>query len=216
MSSSTTGVLSTSGSATPAEREGLPWWARRTGFGWINVITGFFSLLATAILVGERLELYTDASHHASCDFGGPFSCTSVMKSSEAALFGFPNPFIGLVGFSILIVTGVVLLAGAKLARWYWIAYSVGVVAAFSFLVWLYTQAVYDIKALCIYCMICWLMMIILVFVVLGRNILVGDIPAPKFLQGWARNWMWITVVIVTLACAASIFIQFMSQFLNM
>lgn len=216
MSSSTTGASNTTASATPTQQEALPWWAARTGFAWINIITGFFSLLATAILVGERIDLYVDANHHASCDFGGPFSCTSVMKSPEAALFGFPNPFIGLVGFTILLVTGVVLLAGAKLARWCWIAYSVGVVAAFTFLVWLYTQAVYDIKALCIYCMICWLMMIILVFVVLGRNILVGDFPAPEFLHGWARNWMWITVVIVALACAASIFIKFMAQFLNM
>jgi uncharacterized membrane protein len=216
VSSSITGVSQSSGSTGLVEDHDLPWWARSTGFGWINVVCGVFSLLATCILVGERLQLFVNADYHPSCDFGGPFSCTSVMKSDQAALFGFPNPFIGLVGFTILVVTGVVLVAGAALPKWYWNVYALGNVAAFVFLVWLYSQAVFEIKALCIYCMICWLMMTFQVFLVLARNVLVGAVPAPGWLAAWARNWAWITAVVVVLACAASIFIKFMAQFLSM
>lgn len=214
MSTTITGV-----SGPPAtsglDPDQLPWWARRTGFGWINVITGVLSLLATAVLVGERIQLYMDAGHRASCDFGTAFSCTSVMKSEAAALFGFPNPFIGLVGFTVLVVVGVVAAVGAALPRWFWNTYFVGVLAAFVFLVWLYSQAVYSIRALCIYCMVCWLMMIFLVFITLARNVLTGVMPAPAWLRAWARDWAWITAIVVAVACAASIIIAFMPQLLG-
>jgi uncharacterized membrane protein len=194
--------------------QSLPWWARRVGFAWITIITGLGSLVAAAVLVAERVHLYIDANTRTSCDFGGAFSCSSVMKSEAAQAFGFPNPFIGLVGFSVLIVIGVTVLSGASMPRWYWIGFQVGVLAAFGFLVWLYSEAVYFIGALCIYCMICWLMMTILMFVSLARSILTGVIPAPAWLHSWARGWAWMTAIIVLLACAASILFRFMGLLL--
>jgi len=208
--STSTGV---SGLAAPASPP--PWWARRVGFGWIAAVTGFFSLVAAGVLVGERIQLYLDADSKASCDWGGAFSCTSVMKSSQAAAFGFPNPFIGLVGFTIVIVVGVTLIAGASLPRWFWIAFQAGITLAFGFLVWLYTQAVYSISALCIYCMICWLMMTYLFFLALARNVLTGVFPAPAWLRAWASGWAWVTATVVVIACAASIFVHFAGLLLS-
>lgn len=207
--SSTTAVLGRVVPSAPDTKD-LPWWARRTGFGWIIVVTGLASLVAAGVLVAERVHLYLDAGAVASCDWGGALSCTSVMKSEQAQAFGFPNPFIGLVGFTILVVIGVTVLSGASMPRWYWISFQVGVAAAFGFLVWLYTVAVFSITALCIYCMICWLMITLLFFVSLARNILTGVIAAPRWLQGWARGWSWITAVVLLLACAGSILIRFM------
>lgn len=187
----------------------LPWWAKRRGFGWLSLITGFFSLLAAGVLVGERLQIYIDANHTTSCDFGGAFSCSSVMRSSAAQAFGFPNPFIGLVGFTILVVIAVTVLSGASMPRWYWVCHQIGLTFAWGFLVWLYTEAVYEIGALCLYCMICWFMITLAFVITTARNVLVGVLPAPVWLHRWARNWAWITAIVLLLACAATIIIHF-------
>ena len=197
--------------AAPAvDASPLPWWARRSGFGWVTVITGLFSLFAAGTLVGERIQLYIDANHTTSCDLGGAFSCSTVMKSTAAQAFGFPNPLIGLVGFTIVLVIGVTVLSGASMPRWYWVAFQVGVLAAFAFLVWLYSEAVYVIGALCLYCMICWAMMIFLVVISLARNILTGVLAAPSWLISWARGWAMMTAILIAIACAATIFFRFM------
>lgn len=210
-------ITAVSGRVSPSAPppESLPWWARRTGFGWISAVTGLFSLIAAAVLVGERIELYLDANHRSSCDLGGAFSCTSVMESDAAAAFGFPNPFIGLVGFTVLVVIGVSLVAGAQLPRWYWIGYQIGVLAAFVFLVWLYSQALYVIGALCIYCMVCWLMITYLICLSLARSVLTGVIGGPRWLQRWAAGWAWTTATLISVACAASIVIRFMPMLLG-
>lgn len=215
MNAGTVTAVSGPVAATAPDAETLPWWARRTGFGWISAVTGLFSLIAAAVLVGERVELYIDANHHSSCDLGGAFSCTSVMESKAAAAFGFPNPFIGLVGFTVLVVVGMSLVAGAQMKRWYWIGYQIGVVLAFAFLVWLYTQALYVIGALCLYCMVCWLMMTYLTCLSLARSVLTGVIAAPRWLLGWARGWAWTSATLISLACAATILIRFMYLFTN-
>jgi len=208
-------ITAVSGVATQPtdETQSLPWWARRVGFAWITIITGLGSLIAASVLVGERIQIYLDENTKTSCDWGGAFSCSSVMKSEAAQAFGFPNPFIGLVGFTVLVVIGVTVLSGASMPRWYWIGFQVGVLAAFAFLVWLYSEALYVIGALCIYCMICWLMMTILMFVSLGRSILTGVLPAPAWAHAWARGWTWLTAIIVIIACAASILFRFMGLF---
>src|SRR6478735_2883140 len=99
--------------------------------GLILLITGVIGWLASGWLVLERLALYKDPDHVASCDMNPFISCTSVMKTAQASLLGFPNPFIGIAAFAVVITTAVVLLAGAKLPRWYWIGLQVGVTAGF-------------------------------------------------------------------------------------
>lgn len=210
MSDST--ITAVSGRVAPSapDAKDLPWWARRAGFGWITVITGLASLIAAGVLVAERVQLYLNADAVASCDWGGAFSCTSVMLSEQAQAFGFPNPFMGLVGFGILVVIGVSVLSGASMPRWYWVCFQLGVAAAFGFLIWLYSVALFEIRALCIYCMVCWLMITVLFFISLARNILTGVFAAPRWLQGWASGWAWITAFVLLLACAGSIIINFM------
>src|SRR3546814_14651670 len=86
-------------------------------------------------------------------------SCGSVMSTAQAELFGFPNPLLGIVGFTVVVVTGAVLLGGARLPRWYWLGLQVGVTFGMGFVAWLIFQSVYRIRALCPYCMVVWAVM---------------------------------------------------------
>ena len=82
----------------------------------------------------------------------------------------FPNPLIGLGGFVAPIAVGVGLLAGARFARWFWIAFNVGVAGALAFVVWLIGQSIFVLGTLCHWCMLVWSVTIPLFFVVTLRN----------------------------------------------
>ena len=56
-------------------------------------------------------------------------------------VFGFPNMFIGIVAFAVIITTAMGILAGARFARWYWLGLQAGVTLGFAFVVWLWSQA---------------------------------------------------------------------------
>jgi uncharacterized membrane protein len=106
------------------------------------------------------------------------------MESKQANAFGFPNPFIGIVGFSIVTATGMAILAGAsKLKRWYWLGLQAGTVFGVAFIHWLFFQSVYRIGALCPYCMVVWVMTITLFWYVTLYNVQTGVIKLRGQLQ---------------------------------
>ncbi|GAA4380303.1 vitamin K epoxide reductase family protein [Paeniglutamicibacter cryotolerans] len=189
--------------------------ARDTAFGLFLVVLGAVAWIASGILVLERLALYKDANHTTSCDFNPWVSCGTVMKSGQAALLGFPNPFLGIVGFGVVITIGMALLAGAKFKRWYWLGFQGGVTLAFIFIVWLWSQALYEINALCLYCMVVWAMMIPLFIHTTSRNIVTGVIPAGAGLRKFAAEWAWVITVLLLVLTAASVFVRFPQAFIG-
>lgn len=189
--------------------------ARDKAFGLFIVLLGAVSWIASGILVLERIELYLDANHTTSCDFNPWVSCGTVMKSEQAALLGFPNPFLGIVGFGVVITIGMALLAGARFRRWYWLGLQAGVTLAFIFIVWLWSQALYDINALCLYCMVVWAMMIPLFVHTTSRNIVTGVIPAGAGLRKFAAEWAWVLTVSLLVLTAASVFLRFPQAFIG-
>ena len=191
-----------------------PWWARDRGFGLLIIIAGAVSWLAAGQLVLERLELFKNPDYITSCDINPWISCGTVMKSWQGALFGFPNPLLGIVGFGVVITIGFVLLAGAgKLQRWFWLAFQAGITLAMVFIIWLWSQALYEIKALCPYCMVVWAMMIALFVFTTARNITTGVIPASQGLKSFAAGWSWIITVLLWAVVAATILLQFPRAF---
>ena len=90
---------------------------RQLGF-WL-VGAGLIALISSAILVYERLQIYIDAGHSTVCDINALLSCGTVMRTPQAEAFGFPNPFIGLVGFSIVVTIGAAIMAGARFKKWF-------------------------------------------------------------------------------------------------
>lgn len=189
----------------------MPALARDKGFGWFLVIAGGIAWLASFILVLERLKLYNDPNAAISCDVNAWISCGEVMKTPQAAILGFPNPFIGLVGFVVVITTGMVLLAGARMSRWYWIGLQVGVTAGMALVGWFWFTAVYTLALLCPYCMVVWTMVIPLFVWITVRNINHGVIPAPPALTKFLNEWAWVIVGLIYLGTIASIFFKFMA-----
>lgn len=78
------------------------------------------------------------------------------MTTDQAEAFGFPNPILGVIGFSVLTTVGVALLADARLPRWFHLGLWAGTAFGVVFVHWLIFQSLYRIGALCPYCMVVW------------------------------------------------------------
>ncbi|MAT06375.1 MAG: Vitamin K epoxide reductase [Acidimicrobiaceae bacterium] len=126
----------------------------------VYLVAGGIGLVAAFVLLLERIELLKDPNYVPSCSINPILSCGSVMQTSQAEAFGFPNPIIGIVGFTIVVTVGATLAAGAELARWFWWSLWAGTAAAVAFIHWLIFESLYRIGALCPYCMVVWVVTI--------------------------------------------------------
>jgi uncharacterized membrane protein len=153
---------------------------------WLLIIGSAIGLIAAFIIMFEKLELLQNATYQPSCDLNPIISCGSVMKSAQSHIFGFPNPIIGLIAFPVVITTGVVMLTGVKLKRWYMLGLQLGTVFGLAFVHWLFFQSVYRIGALCPYCIAAWIVTITMFWYTLLYNIRAKHIVLPKQFKRWS------------------------------
>jgi uncharacterized membrane protein len=127
-------------------------------------------LAAAVALLLERFAVLQDPTHVPSCTLNPILSCSSVMLSDQASVFGFPNPLLGVVGFTLVLTAAVAMLSGARLGEWFWVGLQAGVTFGVVFVHWLVFQSLYRIGALCPYCMLVWVVMIPMFLSVTLRN----------------------------------------------
>lgn len=151
---------------------------------WLLIVTGFIGLIASFILTLDKFELLKNPGYSPSCNLNPVLSCGSIIGTEQASAFGFPNPIIGLIGFSVVITIGVSILAGAKFKKWFWQGLNSASVLAFVFVHWLIYQSLYSIGALCIYCMCVWTITWIIVWYVTLYNLREGNVKTPEKLKG--------------------------------
>lgn len=135
--------------------------------GWVLTGSAALGLAAAFALAVEKVLLLRDPFYVPSCSFDERFSCATVMQSAQSEVFGFPNPYLGLVGFTVVLTLGVGLVAGVGYPRWIWGGLAAGVVAATGFVGWLAYQSIVVIGALCPYCMVVWAVVAVLLVTVL-------------------------------------------------
>jgi len=131
-------------------------------------IIGF---LAAFTITVEKIALLKNPAHETLCDISPLISCGSVMKTPQSGVFGFPNSLIGIAGFGIMMAIGLSILAGAQFKRWFWLVVQGGVTFGMAFVFWLQYQSIYNIGALCPFCMVVWFIMIPLFWYVTLYNL---------------------------------------------
>ncbi len=120
------------------------------------VLLGALGLLAAFTLTVDKLRLLADPSFTPACDLNPIVSCGSVMASDQAEVLGFPNSLLGLVGFSAVVALGLALALGARLPRGVLAGLALGGLAGLGFVHWLAYQTLYEINALCPWCLVVW------------------------------------------------------------
>jgi uncharacterized membrane protein len=131
-------------------------WSIKGALPYILIVCGTIGVYCSFVLSQDKVRLLEHPGTHLSCSIDPILSCGSVISSTQGHAFGFPNPFLGLAGFAAVATIGVTILAGAKLKRWFWLLLEVGLLFALGFVLWLFIQSVYNIGALCLYCMAVW------------------------------------------------------------
>lgn len=150
---------------------------------WILVVGGIVGLLSSFILSMDKIRLLENPSYQLSCNINPILSCGSVIGTKQASAFGFPNPFIGLAGFSVIITIGMALFAGANFKRWFWRGLQIGTLFGVVFFHWLTFQSLYVIGALCVYCMAVWAITWPIFWYSLLYNLREKNITTPKQLK---------------------------------
>ncbi len=125
----------------------------------ILLVLAVIGFVASFVLTLEKIAIIKNPQHHLSCSINPLLSCGPIITSPQASAFGFPNPIIGLFAFSVLICVAITMMAGAvvdKTKQWYWRLFVAGHLFGLGFVLWLIHEAVFELKALCIYCMVAW------------------------------------------------------------
>lgn len=117
------------------------------------LVAATVGLVASFVLSVEKIHLLQNPDAVLSCSFNVVLNCASVMKTWQATLLGFPNSYIGLISYPVLITLAVGYFAGARYKRWFMLGAQLGATLGAIFAYWLFFQSVYVIQVLCPWCL---------------------------------------------------------------
>ncbi|MDT5150747.1 MAG: hypothetical protein QOI01_2480 [Mycobacterium sp.] len=184
----TVAAASETASTEPGERPPT----RTASAVWV-LIAGAVGLIAAITLTIEKIKLLENPAYVPSCSINPVLSCGSVMVTPQASEFGFPNPLIGIVAFTVVVVTGALAVAKVTLPQWFWAGLATGTLLGVVFIHWLIFQSLYVIGALCPYCMVVWAVTIPLLVVV--SSIALRPLAGNGFGR-FAYQWRWSLVAL--------------------
>lgn len=159
---------------------------------WL-IAAGAVGWWAAFSLLLERLHLLQDPDAILGCDISPLVQCAKNLQAWQGAVFGFPNPVLGIAGWVAPIVVGAAILAGARPARWFWLAFLAGVTFAFGFVLWLIGQSIFVLGTLCPWCMVTWVVTIPTFYAVALHVLRAGILPAPRSVRrnaGKLAGWL--------------------------
>jgi len=143
-------------------------------FALTLIVTGAVGWWAAFSLTLDKIAVLKHPDAVLDCNISVLVQCGKNLGSWQGSVLGFPNPIIGLAAWIAPIIVGVSLLAGARVARWYWILFNLGVAGAQLFVIWLIHESIFDLGTLCPWCMLTWSMVIPLFLTVTVRNAAAG------------------------------------------
>jgi uncharacterized membrane protein len=182
---------------------------------WILVVSGLIGLVAAIELIIQKISVLSDPGFVPNCDINPVLSCGSVINTEQASLFGFPNPVLGVIGFTIVIMFGALLFAGVQLPRLMWLGLNIGALAGMIFVIWLVSQSLYVIGALCPWCMVVWAVTIPIFWQVTTDNLASGRMSLGKSLTEIIVTLKWILVGASYLIIMALIFVRWQDFWLK-
>ncbi len=191
--------------ATVADRTDLDTYERSDrGLGLLLLIGGAIGLLSAAMLIIEKVNFLQDKADgkptSSICDINPIVGCGNVINTDQASVFGFPNPLIGVASFAIVVTLGVLLVARVRLPSFVWLGLQAGTIFGIGFVTWLQYQSIYEINALCPFCMAVWSITIPIFIWTTARNLTVfaPDNAVSRFVGDWTLliNILWYVAVL--------------------
>jgi uncharacterized membrane protein len=131
------------------------------------------------------------------------------MESSQAHIFGFQNPIIGLVAYPVVMCLAAGMLAGARYQRWFWYGLQAGGLFGVCFITWLQYQTIYNIHAICLWCSLAWVVTILIFWYTAVHNIKHRLIKVPEGARSLILEFHWVVPVLWYGVIATAILVKF-------
>lgn len=151
---------------------------------------GIIGLIASFVLSVEEFHLLKNPDTVLSCTFNLVLNCATVMKTWQASVFGFPNMFIGLMAYPIVITVALAGLAGVRFPRWFMVAANIGYLLGAAFAYWLFFNSVYDIEVLCPWCLVVTFSTTILLATITHYNLRENNFTLSKARNAQVQNFL--------------------------
>ncbi len=178
---------------------------------WLLLFSAILGLYAAFTLTQDKFAILLDPNYVPSCSINPVLSCGAVIVTEQASVFGFPNPIMGLVGFSVVITLAVLLLSRVVLPGWVWLGLNLGALGGFAFVVWLFVQSLYVIDALCPWCMAVWVGTIFIFWITTAENAKAGRFTrsgSPGFISEIFSSLRWVLIGSTFLVILTLIFLN--------
>jgi uncharacterized membrane protein len=181
------------------------------------IVAGVVGWISAFALTLDKFALLENPNAVLNCNISPLVQCGANLNSPEGAVFfDVPNPLWGLGGFVAPIAVGVAVLAGARFARWFWIAFNLGVAGGMAFVIWLIAQSIFKLGTLCPWCMAVWSVTIPMFLAVTLFSLKSGVIPVGargrRFFEG---AYGWIPAITVACYVVIAVMAQFRLDLLN-
>ena len=187
---------------------------------WVTMlIASLASLVASFVLAIDAITLAKDPNADLGCNINAVISCGTVGTSWQASLLGFPNAFLGLVFEPAVITVCVASLGGVRFPRWFMFTTQAIYTIALLFAHWLFHQAMFEIHALCPWCLLVTLATTLVFFEMTYVNIRDDNLFLPRRAQaaltGFVRSnldlmlvvgWILVLVLAVVLKYGEALF----------
>ena len=184
---------------------------------WIFVsmlIGAILSLVAAFVLAVEAVELAKNPNAQLSCSVNVIINCATVGLHPSAALFGFPNSFLGLIAEPIVITVAIAGLAGVKFPRKFMIVAQLCYTLGFVFAYYLLYMSMFVIQALCPWCLLVTLSTTFVFFSMTRYNVREGNLYLSAGLAKQAKAFIKkdydkLTLGIIVAAVIAGIILKY-------
>lgn len=185
---------------------------------WVILFSGIIGLLAAFTLTQDKIAILSDPNYVPSCNINPVLSCGSVIVTEQASVFGFPNPIIGLISFSVVITLAVLLISRVVLPGWVWLGLNLGALLGMVFAGWLIFQSLYVIGALCPWCMVAWTGTILIFWLTTAENAKAGRFTRsgnPGVVSDVFASLRWVLTGSTFVVIIGLIFINWMDFWLG-
>ncbi len=119
----------------------------------IMAVGAALGLLASFTLSIEAVELAKNADTVLPCDISSALSCGAVGRHPTASYFGFPNAFIGVASFAVILTVAVAGLMGTRFPKIFMYLAWGGAFTGLIFATWMFLVSVFVIGVLCPWCL---------------------------------------------------------------
>ena len=176
---------------------------------WAMLVSSTLSLIASLVLSYDAVKLAGSPSSKLSCDINAVVSCGKVAKSWQSSLLGFPNSFLGLMLEPVVMTVAIAGLSLVAFPRKFMRVAHIGYGLGLLFALWLLSQSLFEIHALCPWCLLVTISTVT-VFSTITRIVIFENVwnisedrhqKLINFLdRGWGRVVYTITYAVLILA----------------